>query len=57
MFFSVRTWLIILLLSIVLGIGIKRHMKLQSTLEFFESNLSLPLGIDVESIIKNAQSK
>tara|TARA_B100002019_G_scaffold131672_1_gene113155 strand:+ start:3157 stop:3330 length:174 start_codon:yes stop_codon:yes gene_type:complete len=57
MFFSGRTWLIILLLSIVLGIGIKRHMKLQSTLEFFESNLSLPLGIDVESIIKNAQSK
>lgn len=57
MFFSGRTWFIIILLSIVLGVGIKRHLKLRSVIEQFEVNSTLPEGIDGESIIKEAESK
>ena len=57
MFFSGRTWLIIILLSIILGIGIRRHLKLRSVYEKFETNSTLPPGIDVESIIKEAGSQ
>lgn len=57
MFFSGRTWFIIILLSIVLGVGIKRHLKLRSVIEQFEVNSTLPEGIDAESIIKEAESK
>ena len=57
MFFSGRTWLIIILLSIILGIGIRRHLKLRSVYEQFETNSTLPPGIDVESIIQEAESQ
>jgi hypothetical protein len=57
MFFSGRTWFIIILLSIVLGVGIKRHLKLRSVIEQFEVNSTLPEGIDAEAIIKEAGSK
>ena len=57
MFFSGRTWLIIILLSIILGIGIRRHLKLRSVYEQFETNSILLPGIDVESIIKEAESQ
>jgi hypothetical protein len=57
MFFSGRTWLIIILLSIILGIGIRRHLKFRSAYEQFETNSTLPPGIDVESIIQEAESQ
>ena len=57
MFFSGRTWFIIILLSIVLAVGIKRHLKLRSVIEQFEVNSTLPEGIDAEDIIKEAESK
>ena len=57
MFFSGRTWFIIILLSIVLGVGVKRHLKLRSVIEQFEVNSMLPEGIDAEAIIKEAESK
>jgi len=57
MFFSGRTWFIIILLSIVLAVGIKRHLKLRSVIEQFEVNSTLPEGIDAEAIIKEAESK
>jgi hypothetical protein len=57
MFFSGRTWFIITLLSIVLGVGVKRHLKLRSVIEQFEVNSTLPEGIDAEDIIKEAESK
>ena len=57
MFFSGRTWFIIILLSIVLGVGIKRHLKLRSVIELLEVNSTLPEGIDAEAIIKEAESK
>ena len=57
MFFSGRTWFIIILLSIVLGVGIKRHLKLRSVIEQFEVNSTLTEGIDAEAIIKEAESK
>jgi len=57
MFFSGRTWLIIILLSIILGIGIRRHLKFRSAYEQFETNSTLAPGIDVESIIQEAESQ
>lgn len=57
MFFSGRTWFIIILLSIVLAVGIKRHLKLRSVIEQFEVNSTLPERIDAEAIIKEAESK
>ena len=57
MFFSGRTWFIIILLCIVLAVGIKRHLKLRSVIEQFEVNSTLPERIDAEAIIKEAESK
>lgn len=57
MFFSGRTWLLILLLFIIIGIGIRRHLKFRSAYEQFETNSTIPLGIDVESIIKKTESR
>ena len=37
--------------------GIRRHLKLRSVYEQFETNSTLPPGIDVESIIKEAESQ
>ena len=47
----------ITLLSIVLGMGIRRHFRLRSAFEQFETNSTLPSEIDINSIIKEAQSK
>ena len=57
MFFSGRTWFIIILLSIVLAVGVKRHLKLRSVIEQFEVNSTLPERIDAEAIIKEAESE
>lgn len=57
MFFSGRTWFIIILLSIVLAVGVKRHLKLRSVIEQFKVNSTLAERIDAEAIIKEAESK
>ena len=57
MFFSAKTWFLIVLLSIILGMGVRRHFNLRSISKQFEANSTLPSEIDVNSIIKEAQSK
>lgn len=47
----------IILLSIVLGMGIRRHFRLRSAIEQFETNSTLPPGIDVKSMIEGAELK
>jgi F0F1-type ATP synthase assembly protein I len=57
MFFSAKTWFLIVLLLIVLGMGFRRHLSFRSVYEQFETNSTLPSGIDVESIIKETESQ
>lgn len=57
MFFSAKTWFLIVLLLIVLGMGFRRHLSFRSVYEQFETNSTLPPGIDVESIIQEAESQ
>ena len=57
MFFSAKTWVLIVLILIVLGMGFRRHLSFRSVYEQFETNSTLPSGIDVESIIKETESQ
>jgi len=57
MFFSAKTWVLIVLILIVLGMGFQRHLSFRSVYDQFETNSTLPPGIDVESIIKEAGSQ
>jgi len=57
MFFSAKTWVLIVLILIVLGMGFRRHLSFRSVYEQFETNSTLPPGVDVESIIKEAGSQ
>lgn len=57
MFFSGRTWIIVIILSTILGTGIRRDLQLRSAYEQFKTNSTLPAGIDAESISKEGESR
>ena len=57
MFFSERTWFVVIILSTILGTGIRRDLQLRSAYEQFKTNSTLPAGIDAESISKEAESR
>ena len=57
MFFSGKTWFLIFLLLIILALGIRRHLRIQSVTERFETNSSLLEDVDIDAIMKEAQSK
>ena len=55
--FSGKTWFLIFLLLIILALGIRRHLRIQSVTERFETNSSLLEDVDLDAILKEAQSK
>ena len=57
MFFSGKTWFLIFLLLIILALGIRRHFRIQSVTERFETNSTLLEDVDIDAIMKEAQSK
>ena len=50
MFFSGKTWFLIFLLLIILALGIRRHLRIQSVTERFETNSSLLEDVDLDAI-------